>query len=307
MTISQLKAVAEVMAAGSVSLAARKLYLSQPAVTKQIRALEAELEIALFERTGRRMVPTPAARALLPRIEELVRGMEDIRGTFRTSGATGVSGVALIGSGPVFSQAVIPKVAAACRRKYPDMQLVIFEGSIRDQIERLRNGEFHLALGPGYLKDADLQFETLLEDELVLITPPRHRLAKGTQRLSLAKVVRREPLITHLYAGGMEAALRQAGVPRRLLLQEHPVGARTTNTATIVALVSQGLGISVVPRYLVELLPRSGVAVRNLNPPLAIRFGYYRMRGARVNALETAFLEMLRATLARIRPGKNST
>lgn len=297
MTLAQLKAVAEVMAAGSVSLAARKLYLTQPAVTKQIRTLEEELQLLLFERSGKRLLPTAAAHELLPRIEKLIRGMEGLKNVRTPRGEAEVEGIACVGCGSVFAQTMVPAVVATCRERYPKMQVVIFESSIREQLQRMRKGEFRMAFGPDYIKDATLQFTSLLEDELVLIVPRKHRLAKGKKRLLLAEVVRQESLITHYYAGGAEAILRRAGVPRRLLMNDNPVGARTTNTGTMVALVASGLGVSVVPRYLVRLLNRPNLVIRELDPPLPIRYGYYQMRDVLLSPAESVFLDAMGTAL----------
>jgi len=234
--------------------------------------------------------------------------MEEISTVARLErkGDSGISGNVLVSSGPVFSQTVMPTVIMHCRRKHPNMRLVMFEGSIRDQIQKMRQGEIRISLGPGYLKDSDLRFESLLDDELVLITPIDHRLAGGKGRVSLAKIVARELLITHLYAGGMEAALRAAGVPRRLLMSDNPMGARTTNTGTIMALVSQGLGISVVPRYLVDLLHGPKIALRELRPPLPIQFGYYHLAGMKLTPAEAVFMEVLKEVLPNLQRSRRS-
>lgn len=303
MTLAQLKAVFEVMAAGSISLAARKLYLTQPAVTKQIRALEEELQVRLFERSGKRLLPTTAAHELLPRIGKLIRGMEGLKNAHPSRGEAEVNGVVCIGCGSVFSQTIIPSTIAACRKRHPKMQVVIFESSIREQIQRMRKGEFRIALGSDYVKDSALRFTSLLEDELVLIVPHDHRLAKGKKRVPLSEVAQQESLITHYYAGGMEAALRQAGVPRRLLMNDNPVGARTTNTGTIIAFVACGLGVSIVPRYMVKLLNPPNLAIRELDPPLPIRYGCYQQRDISLNPAESAFLEVLQSVLAEWQSG----
>ncbi len=300
MTLAQLKAVCEVVTCGSVSLAARKLYLSQPAVTKQIRVLEEGLGVTLFERSGKRLLPTPALHALLPQIEKLVRGMEGLREAIPAGASRRreeeINGTICIGSGLVLSQTIMPKVIAACRRRFPNLQVILLEAAIREQIIRMRRGEFRIAFGSDYISQANVGFTPLLEDELVLIAPENHPLAEGRGRLALTEVVRHDSWITHYFAGGAEAILRRAGVPRRLLLSNNPVGARTTNTGTMIAMVSAGLGICVVPRYLVRLVGGQHLVMRELDPPLPVSYGYYQLADVALNPAELAFLEVMRET-----------
>ncbi|HWL51389.1 MAG TPA: LysR family transcriptional regulator [Chthoniobacteraceae bacterium] len=297
MTLAQLKAFSEVMATGSVSLAARKLYLTQPAVTKQVRALEEELNLLLFERSGKRLLPTTAAHDLLPRVEKLIRGMEGLKKIRHARKEAEIDGVVLVGCSSIFAQTIVAPVIALCRERHPNMQVILFEASMRDQLQRLRKGEFRIAFGTGYAKDAALEFIPFLEDELVLIVPENHELATGEERLPVAEITRQESLIAHYYAGGAEALLRSAGVPRRLLMNEEGAGPRTTHTSTMIALVAHGLGVAVVPRYMVRLLDYPGLVLRELDPPLPIECGYYRLRGVLLAPVEAAFLEVMRETL----------
>jgi DNA-binding transcriptional LysR family regulator len=295
MTLTQLQAVQEVVGTGSVSLAASRLFLSQPAVTKQIRALEDELKVKLFERSGRCIVPTPAVREILPRIERVLHELEQIRGELAET-AAGVRGTVQVGSGAVLARTIMPEVVAACRQEHPRMQIVMFEASVPEQAERLRSGELRLCLGPDYLEDSDLLFEPLLSDELVLITSKDHRLARGLRPVSLEQI-HNEPIIMHLYARLVEKALRRAGRSPGRILDENQVNTRTSNTETIAAFVARGLGISLVPRYIIELLNPPKIAIRELRPRLPIQFGYYQLRAATLNPLEQAFVAILRQIL----------
>ncbi len=298
MTIAQLRAVAEVIASGSVSVAAERLFLSQPAVTKQIRALEAELGQRLFARVGRRVQPTPEAHRLLPRVEALIRGMENLRLAAPAPSSRQISGYLRVGCGTVFAQTQLPPVVAEYRRRHPQIEVILHELSIREQVERLRQGELRVSFGPSYVNDIDLHFTPLLKDELVLVVPVQHRLAKGTRRLRLADVVGREPLLTHLYAGGVEAELRKAGIPRQMLQGDPRVGVRTTNTVTLVALATAGLGVAVVPGYLARWARRPEAVVRRILPKMPMDFGYYQLKGAIPNPAEASWIELVRAALA---------
>lgn len=295
MNFIQLQAVTTVIKTGSVSVAAERLRLSQPAVTKQIRSLEDELKVKLFDRVGRGIVPTPTARAMMPRMERVLHEMEQIRNEL-TETRSGSSGAVHIGSGPVFARTVMPDVVSACREEHPNMRIFMTEAAVTDQVPRLRQGELRICLGPDYLEHADLAFEPLLSDELVLIAPKNHRLARSRGPIAIGQI-RDEPIIMHLYARLVERSLRRVGRSPRPLLDDNRVNASTTNTETITALVAKGLGISLVPRYIAHLLRHPKVAIRKIQPKLPIQFGYYHLRSATLAPVESAFIEVLRSVL----------
>lgn len=322
MNLSQLHAVLEVIRCGSVSAAADRLYLTQPAITKQIKALERELKVKLFERAGRGIVPTPAARDMLPHIRNIFHELDSIRATLGAPGSSGVPptirGSVHLGCGPVFARTTLPDVIAACRQRHPNIEVVVSECPLFEQSEQLHRGELRLALGTDYLEDANLLFEPLLIDELVLIVPKQHPLARASRSVNMARPRRRkgrpsgdgverpqgvglplaqlrgETIIAHLYVRLIEKSLRRAGISPGAIAHDFNIDTRIRNTETIVAFVARGLGVSLVPGYMMKLLPHDNIAIRRVRERLTIQFGYYHLRHATMNPAEQAFITMLR-------------
>ncbi len=297
MNLSQLQAVLQVIRSGSVAEAASRLYLTQPAVTKQIRSLEDDLGTKLFEKVGRRIAPTPVLLRALPRIELLLHEMEVIRGAL-TEQEVEMSGDILIGCGPILARTVMPEVVASCRKRYPGVEIVMMEATLPEQVTQLRSGEIRIGFGPDYLEDSDLVFEPLVPDELVLIVPEGHPLSKQKTPVALAQI-RDEPMIMHLYARMVERALRQIKRSPRQFINDHRISARMRNTETIAAFVAKGLGISLVPRYIIELLRPAGVIPCPLRQKLPVSIGCYHRRGSTLTPLEKLFLTLLQETLKR--------
>ncbi|MBL8669235.1 MAG: LysR family transcriptional regulator, partial [Alphaproteobacteria bacterium] len=79
MNLRQLEIFRAVMLAGTATAAARQLGIAQPAVSKHLRQMEARLGLALFDRAGKRLVPTADARALLDHAERLFAGLEQVQ------------------------------------------------------------------------------------------------------------------------------------------------------------------------------------------------------------------------------------
>lgn len=295
MNFNQLKALFEVATRGTILRAAQHLNLSQPAVTKQIRALEADLGCTLFQRKGRRLIPTSAVAELLPRIVHILQEVEELRNTFSPSG-TGSAVVIRVGAGRAISLTALPAAIEACRKRNPELKVQLSVATpTSEAITALRVGTLHIVVGSDSIGEPDLHFEPLLNDELVLITHKNHKLAKGASPVSLSEI-RNEQVIVYHYARYIENALRKAGIsPRETIRGQY--GTTLPNTETIMAFVARNQGISVVPNYLVRMLNPDNLAIRRICPQLPIQLGYYSLRTMRLAPIEKEFIEHLREAL----------
>lgn len=295
MNFNQLKALFEVATRGTILRAAQHLNLSQPAVTKQIRALEDDLGCTLFQRKGRRLLPTSAVAELLPKIVHILQEVEDLRNTFRPSGA-GSAQVIRVAAGRAISLSALPAAIEACRKRNPDLKVQLSAATpTAAAIPSLRMGTLHMIVASDSIGEPDLHFEPLLDDELVLITHEKHKLAKGAKPVSLSQI-RNEQIIVHHYARYIENALRKAGIStRETILGQY--GSTLPNTETITAFVARDQGVSVVPNYLVRMLNPDKLAIRRIRPQLPIQLGYYTLRTMRLSPIEKEFIGDLRAAL----------
>ncbi len=122
MELQQLRALVSVAEAGSVTEAARRLLLTQPAVTKQIRALEEELGGALFDRAKKPIVPTPLGKGALAHARRILQMSEDLR-TLVSSEAGAIKGELRVGISISLAQRVIAPLTLALRQRFPGLQL----------------------------------------------------------------------------------------------------------------------------------------------------------------------------------------
>ncbi len=296
MKLHHLAALHEVAATGSVSAASKRLGISQPAVTKQLHALEQEVGHPLFSREGGKLVPTETLRTLLPDVSRLLRDAEVLRTALSAPGSTPAETLR-IGSGRVFSRSVLPQAIARCRKQFPHIAVTIESStSVREAARQVRDASLDMAFGSDHLDDPGLHFEPLFEDELVLITPTGHKLAGGGKPIPLRRI-RGEHIIIHFYARYIENALRKAGIHLSQLSAHNRLDSQKMTTETIATLVAQGEGVSIVPRYLISLLNMKGITLRRIRPVLPVQFGYYKLRSARLTAAEKTFLDVLRAVI----------
>lgn len=254
MDTQELAAFLEVAESGSFSKAAEKLFLSQPAVSKRIAALEAQLGKPLFDRVSRQIRLTDAGRALLPHARRVLQEIEDGRRALSQLSKT-VSGRLTLGTSHHIGLHRLPPVLSAYTRQYPDVDLDIHFMDSEDACEAVLAGK--LELGIVTLPTAPLpQLEQRLvwPDPLTVVCSPRHPLA-ALKRPKLADLAAHPAVLpdartyTHRI---ITAAMQAHGLTPRVRLA-------TNYLETIKMLVGIGLGWSVLPQ---SMLDKSLRAVR---------------------------------------------
>jgi LysR family transcriptional regulator, transcriptional activator of the cysJI operon len=243
------RAVAEHL---SFRRAAEELHLSQPAVTLQIKALEDELRVRLLDRTGSRVLLTPAGRLLQKRASEIAeivsRTAEDLAsmrgehcGQLRAGASTSIA------------QYVLPKLLGGFKRENPRVELAIHSGNTEQVVDWLTQGRIEIGLIEGPPLRKDVHIEPFMEDELVLLFPVNHPWKRLSSQLTLEHL-RHAPLLLRERGSGtrrvLEDALRKAGLKERDL----DVVMELDSTEAIISSVESGLGIGFVSRCAV--LPR---------------------------------------------------
>ncbi len=137
MEFQQLRALLAVAGAGSVTQAARRLFLTQPAVSRQIRALEDELGGALFDRKTKPLTPTPLGRTALEQARRILQMSEDLRAQVSSEAGT-LRGQLRLGVGTTLARQVGPALVLEVRRMYPGVQLFMtsnWSGALSREVE----------------------------------------------------------------------------------------------------------------------------------------------------------------------------
>jgi DNA-binding transcriptional LysR family regulator len=247
MDTATLRAFLTVAKSQSFSQAATQLHLTQPAVSKRIAALEAELKTRLFDRVGKKVSLTEAGRALLPRAQHILDEVADSRRML--SNLTGrVSGKLSIGTSHHIGLHRLPPVLRAFTAKYPDVELDLRFMDSEAACAAVARGELELGIVTLPLEPDDKLVATpVWDDPLAIIVAPHHPLAK-------LKTVRPAQLAEH------PAILPGKGTYTREILErafapfDIPVPAKmsTNYLETIKMLVQIGLGWSVLPLSMVH-------------------------------------------------------
>lgn len=155
------------------SAAARKLHLSQPAISFQIQGLEQRLHVQLFQRNGKRISLTEAGHDLLPLARELINLSSRIEETMCAQQGI-VKGHVVIGCSTSPGKYILPHLIGAFRKKYPDAQFSVEVMSRQEVEERLLTKQIHIGVLSLSVKSKDIECFPFFTDELILIVAAHH-------------------------------------------------------------------------------------------------------------------------------------
>jgi DNA-binding transcriptional LysR family regulator len=275
--------------------AAERLHVSQPPLSQQIRALEAELGVTLFERNRRRVELTAAGAALLGEARQILAQVDHaVDLTKRVArGEAGALAIGFVGSA-MYGR--LPDVVRAFHTSRPAVALRLREFPTGDALEALSDGRIDVGVvrpAASTQAVAGVDIEVVHREAVLMALPSGHRLA-GRERIDLrelggeAFVVLPRREAPGLYVA-LDAALRElAVVPREV--QE------VSELRTVLGLVSAGVGVAIVPES-VAAGERSGVVFRPLTvrtPTVDLALAW---RAGETSPAVLAFLELAREEL----------
>ena len=269
--------------------AAEKLHLSQPALSKQIQALENSIEVKLFDRTKHWVRLTPAGKQFLATarstLQELEQGIKVARQIAR--GKIGKLGIGF--PNPALLT-IVPNILQQYRSRYPKVELTLFGGGTETQVEALRTHQVDVSFVYTPIREATLFVYPLYEETFVVALPKLHSLAK--QKRVLLKSLADEPFILYprslapsLYNEFLQCCARAGFVPN--IVQEGEM------TDTLLGLVAAGVGIAFIIAGL-QNLRLKGVVYRPLDdnfPKLKLALAW---RKGESSPMVQEFLEITR-------------
>lgn len=284
MSLRQFEYALAVAEEGSVTAAAQRLRVAQPSVSQQIRGLERELGVELFARTPAGLVATAVGRAFLREAEVAVSAARKARATAR-AGADELVGELVVAAQMGFGTRQLPGALAALRRRYPRLEVTVFEEQSSAELERLcRRGVLDLALMAA-CERSPADAHRLGDEEFVVV------LGADDRRLAADRVDLREMAGEPWVRFDRDSALD--GVLLSVLRDNDltpATTARVSQTATAVRWAAHGLGATLVPA---SAVPQGYEhLVRPVSPAVSQPVIAVLRQGAGPG--ETALLELLR-------------
>ena len=276
--------------------AAARLHVAQPALSRQIRSLEEEIGLRLFERDRRRVALTAAGAVFLGEARFLLGHVDDAVEAARRADR-GELGSLRIGYVPAVVTTGLPEIVRGFRKRFPGVDVRLQEMNPAMQVEALLGERVDVGFVRGPIHEPALAAQTVLEEPLVAALPSGHRLGRH-KRLGLAMLAG-EPFVLQARSRGpgshdhILAICRNAGFTPRVVQE----GSQTD----ILSLVASGAGVAIVPASL-RVIRRAGVLYRPLNERPMTRLDMVWRKDAALPVLR-AFLKEVRQMGTRgIRP-----
>ncbi|MBF6023069.1 LysR family transcriptional regulator [Lysobacter niastensis] len=291
--LKPLRAFCQTARLGSISRAAEALYLSQPAVTLQLQALERELGARLLERSGRRITLTREGQELYELARPLVEGLDGLDGAFRERVRGLDAGELNVAAGSSTILYLLPKIVEAFRAAHPEVRLTLHNVTGAGGLDLLRSDAVDLAVGSMLDVPADLSYEPVYRFEPMLIAPRDHPLARKPelelQDLSpYGLILPPQRLTTYRL---VDLVFQQNRVPYTVALE---VG----GWEVIKQYVAMGLGISIVTSICLTEADRERLATRSLARYFPSRsYGVVVRKGKYLSPHARAFTELIRPAL----------
>ncbi|ATW27988.1 LysR family transcriptional regulator [Candidatus Formimonas warabiya] len=260
MTLLQFEIFQAVVETGSFTKAGEILGLTQSAVSHAIAALESEFGLSLLNRNRTGIFLTETGEKLLFNIREILNHAEQIKQ--KVSEMQGIiTGTIRIGCFSTVAAKLLPGILKQFSSNYPAVQIQLLEGSYTEMEKWIASGI--VDLGFVLLPNKELEVTPLIQDEYVVLLPENHRL-KGRSFIQIDEIAH-EPFIMPL--AGCEMFVNKAfkqikAKPNVLFEVEH--------SNTILAMVKNGLGISIVPELIFQ---PPGVFTASLKPKLFRKIG----------------------------------
>lgn len=252
------RAVAEHL---SFRKAAEELYLTQPAVSLQIKALEEELGVQLFDRAGSRIALTRAGETLLGfarQVNTLLLEAEQ-----QIAAASGErAGKLALGASTTIAQYLLPHLIGEFHRAFPRVEVALISGNTEAIVNAVLRQQIALGFIEGPAHNRDVKTEPFLVDELILIVPAAHEWAE--RRSIRSSEIAGTPLLMRERGSGTRRVVEHALEHQGIKLSSLSIAMELDSTEAIKSAVEAGLGAGFVSRWAIAKDLRSGVSLREI-------------------------------------------
>ncbi|TCV96255.1 transcriptional regulator /LysR family transcriptional regulator [Luteibacter rhizovicinus] len=291
--LKQLRAFVYTVRLGTLTRAAEALFLSQPSISLQLKALERELGLPLLERTRRRITLTDAGETLYEMARPLVEGWETLDKNFLAKTRGTQTGRLTVAAGSSTIQYLLPELVKAYRERFPTVQLQLANVTGKDGLALLRADEADIAIGSMIDVPNDIAWAPFQHYDPMLIMPPDHPLAKRTDlRLEdlspYGLILPPQRLTTYRL---VDMVFQQRHVP-------YTVAIEVGGWDVIKQYVAMGLGISIVTGICITDADRERLVVRNMRQYFPQRsYGVVMRKGKFLSPEARAFIDLIRPGL----------
>ena len=257
-SIRQLEYLVAVARTLNFRQAAEECYVTQPALSTQLQQLENQLGLQLFERDRRKVLPTPAGRAIVEQARTILQLTDELVDCAKSYHEP-LSGSLRLGVIPTVSPYFLPVVLDDVRHNYTDLRLLLYEDQTGRLLQRLAEGRLDVLVLALDVDLGDCKTMPLFEDCFMLVTPANHPLA---QKKNITQDDLKDQEVLLLEDGH---CLRDQALPLCTSASAKEVDDfRASSLSTLVQMVASGIGVTFLPKMAVSVEAAS-------NKKLAVR------------------------------------
>jgi DNA-binding transcriptional LysR family regulator len=288
-TQRQLEVFRATMERGTVTAAAERLGVSQPAVSKILAGLEAEIGYPLFTRVKRRLAPTSEARLLAAEVVRLYHGLERLSDVAREIRERQIGDLHIY-STPALGRTVLPDVLAGFLKKHAQAHVIFHVRSSTIINQKMVDQQLDLGFSMMPFEHPSMVTEELSRAAAVCVLPREHRLAR--RKVIRPADLRGERFLSFPLDGRMrhlvDAVFEQDRIDRRTQIDIY-------SSAEACALAARGVGVSIVEPFTARDYAKSGIAIVPFEPKIRYLFRAMRPRYRKPSLLADAFLDAVKS------------
>ncbi len=295
MEIRQLKAFLAIAEAKTFTAGARRVNVTQAAISMQIRQLEEEVGLPLFTRTPRRVILTEAGEHLLERARKILREHDAAVAEIAEIAGSEHGRLRIGSASGTFAMNQLPVILQEIRRKYPNSELTVTAGTSSRLVDRILHGEIDTAFVSLPVDNLSISTESLFSDEIVAIAWPGHPLAK-------------EEYISAATLAGENLILGERGGNTRRMIDEFFAAANVRPNITMelsrqeainrMVEIGMGVGIAGVKSVAKEIKDGRLVSWFIEGAEIKWELGLARLRGGHYSPIAKEFVRLCKASFA---------
>lgn len=295
MEIRQLKAFLAIAEAKTFTAGARRVNVTQAAISMQIRQLEEEVGLPLFTRTPRRVILTEAGEHLLERARKILREHDAAVAEIAEIAGSEHGRLRIGSASGTFAMNQLPVILQEIRRKYPNSELTVTAGTSSRLVDRILHGEIDTAFVSLPVDNLSISTESLFSDEIVAVAWPGHPLAK-------------EKYISAATLAGENLILGERGGNTRRMIDEFFAAANVRPNITMelsrqeainrMVEIGMGVGIAGVKSVAKEIKGGRLVSWYIEGAEIKWELGLARLRGGHYSPIAKEFVRLCKASFA---------
>src|SRR4029079_6384089 len=295
MEIRQLKAFLAIAEAKTFTAGARRVNVTQAAISMQIRQLEDEVGLPLFTRTPRRVILTEAGEYLLERARKILREHDSALAEIAEVAGAEHGRLRIGSASAMFATQQLPSIMKRLKQKFPNSDLTVSSGTSQRLVDKIMHGEVDMAFISLPVDNPNITTELLFSDEIIAIAHPKHPLAN-------------EKFISAATLAGEDLVLGERGGNTRRMVDEFFAAANVKPNITmelsrqeaINQMVEMGLGVGLAGAKTVAREIREGRLISWLIEGAEIKWelGLGRLRGGHYSPVAKEFVKLCKENFA---------